>query len=326
MCKIIGEDYGKELLTDSFLNTRIDLRRVILNNSMASEGDTFPPQQQDTQPGKQYLMTPLPISVDPNYKPSNKLQGKVALVTGGDSGIGRAVCYYFSLEGATVAFTYVPGQEDQDANDALALIKQAKASDASDPVAIPTDLRSEAQCQQVVEQVASLFGRIDVLVNNAAVQFYTESILDITEEQLKRTFETNIYAYIFMARESLKHMKEGSAIINTTSVVAYAGNADLLDYSCTKGAIVTFTRSLALQLLKQGIRVNGVAPGPIWTPLQVASLPVDKVVNFNSEAPIGRAGEPFEMAPSYVFLASNECSSYITGQVIHPNGGSIVNG
>ncbi|KAH9617445.1 hypothetical protein KSS87_020705, partial [Heliosperma pusillum] len=286
---------------------------------MACEPQKLPPQHQDTQPGKQYMMYPLPISVDPNYKPSNKLQGKVALVTGGDSGIGRAVCYYFALEGATVAFTYVPGQEDQDADDALALIKQGKASHAGDPVAIPTDLRSEAQCVQVVEQVVSLFGRIDVLVNNAAVQFYTESIQDITEEQLRRTFETNIFAYIFMARESLKHMKEGSAIINTTSVLAYAGNADLLDYSCTKGAIVTFTRSLALQLIKRGIRVNGVAPGAIWTPLQVASWPAEKVADLGSQEPVGRVGQPFEMAPSYVFLASNECSSFMTGQVLHPN-------
>ncbi|XP_074307254.1 glucose and ribitol dehydrogenase-like [Silene latifolia] len=292
---------------------------------MAYPGGKYPAQHQDTQPGKQYLMCPLPISVDPNYKPSNKLQGKVALVTGGDSGIGRAVCYYFALEGATVAFTYVPGQEDQDASDALALIKQAQASDASDPVAIPTDLRCEAQCRQVVDQVAILFGRIDVLVNNAAVQFYTESIEDITEEQLRTTFETNIFSYIFMARESLKYMKEGSAIINTTSVVAYTGNADVLDYSCTKGAIVTFTRSLALQLIKRGIRVNGVAPGGVWTPLQVVSWPAEMVANLGFQEPIGRIAEPFEMAPSYVFLASNDCSSFMTGQVLHPNGGIIVN-
>ncbi|KAL9240796.1 hypothetical protein vseg_014974 [Gypsophila vaccaria] len=295
---------------------------------MAGEGVKLPAQQQDTQPGKQYLMSPLPKSYDPNYKPSNKLRGKVALVTGGDSGIGRAVCYYFSLEGATVAFTYVQGVEDRDASDALALITQAKTSDADGPLAIPTDLRSEDRCKQVVEEVVSHFGRIDVLVNNAAVGYYAESIEDITEEQLRTTFETNFFGYFFMAKHSLRHMKEGSSIVNTTSVVAYKGNAVLVDYSSTKGAIVAFTRSLALQLMKRGIRVNGVAPGPIWTPLVVASGsgPPDTIVNFNSKAPIGRAGEPCELAPSYVFLASNECSSYVTGQVLHPNGGTVING
>ncbi|KAL9240795.1 hypothetical protein vseg_014973 [Gypsophila vaccaria] len=295
---------------------------------MASEGVKLEAQEQETQPGKQYLMNPPPKSYDPNYKPSNKLQGKVALVTGGDSGIGRAVCYYFALEGATVAFTYVQGVEDQDASDALALITQAKTGDADEPLAIPTDLRSEDRCKQVVDEVVSRFGRIDVLVNNAAVQYYAESIEDITEEQLRTTFETNFFGYFFMAKHSLRHMKEGSSIVNTASAVAYKGSALLVDYSSTKGAIVTFTRSLALQLMKRGIRVNGVAPGLIWTPLEVASgsCPPDAILNFNSKAPMGRIGEPYEMAPSYVFLASNECSSYVTGQVLHPNGGTVING
>lgn len=284
-----------------------------------------PAQHQDTQPGKQYLMHPLPISVNPHYAPSNKLRGKVALVTGGDSGIGRAVCYFYSLEGATVAFTYVKGDEDRDAEDALTLIRQAKTADAGEPLAIPTDLRSEANCKEVVEKVVSQFKRIDILVNNAAVQFYAESIEEITEESLRRTFETNIFPCFFLSRYSLKHMQRGSCIINTTSVVAYQGNATLVDYSATKGAIVTFTRSLALQLIDRGIRVNGVAPGPIWTPLQVASFPADKVAKLNEQAPMGRVGEPFEVAPCYVFLASNDCSSYITGQVLHPNGGAINN-
>ncbi|VFQ88192.1 unnamed protein product [Cuscuta campestris] len=282
----------------------------------------YPAQHQETQPGKEYQMNPLPISVNPNYTPSNKLLGKVALVTGGDSGIGRAVCYYFSLEGATVAFTYVKGEEDQDAEDALRLIKDAKAPDAGEPIAVPADLRSEAACKAVV---AGRFKGIDILVNNAAVQYYAESIEEITEERLRRTFETNIFPYFFMSRYSLRHMEKGSCIINTSSVLAYTGKATLVDYSSTKGAIVTFTRSLALQLMKRGIRVNGVAPGPIWTPLQVVSLPVEKVGAFNEEAPMERAGEPFEVAPSYVFLASNDCSSYITGQFLHPNGGSIIN-
>lgn len=292
---------------------------------MASEDAKFPPQHQDTQPGKQYLMHPQPQTVNPHYKPSNKLQGKVALVTGGDSGIGRAVCYHFSLEGATVAFTYVKGQEDRDAADALTLIKEAKSSDAKEPIAIPTDVRYEENCEHVVDEVIKQFGCIDILVNNAAVQFYAESIEDVTANMLRQTFETNFFAYFFMARYALRHMKEGSSIINTTSVLAYQGRKDLLDYSCSKGAIVSFTRSLSLQLVNRGIRVNGVAPGPIWTPLQVASLPVDQIVNLGSEVPLDRAGQPYEMAPAYVFLASNDCSSYITGQFIHPNGGTIIN-
>ncbi|XP_021750337.1 glucose and ribitol dehydrogenase-like [Chenopodium quinoa] len=294
---------------------------------MASKYQKFPPQSQETQPGKQYLMNPLPISTNPQYKPSNKLQGKVALVTGGDSGIGRAVCYYFALEGANVAFTYVKGPEDRDADDALALIREAaKENDAGEPIAILADLRlGEDECKKVVDKVVSQFGCIDVLVNNAAVQYYKENIEDITEGQLRTTFEINIFAYIFMAKHAMKHMKEGSSIINSSSALAYIGEQTLVDYSSTKGAIVSFTRSLGLQLIKRGIRVNGVAPGPIWTPLEVASLPVDRVVTFGKEAAMDRAGQPFELAPSYVFLASNECSSYLTGQFLHPNGGMIVN-
>ncbi|KNA21804.1 hypothetical protein SOVF_039770 [Spinacia oleracea] len=249
--------------------------------------------------------------------------GKVALVTGGDSGIGRAVCYYFALEGATVAFTYdVKGVEDRDAEDALTLIrKAAKESNASEPIAIPADLQGEEKCKEVVDKVVSHFGGIDVLVNNAGVAYYNENIEDVTEQQLRKTFEINIFAYFFLAKHAVKHMKEGSSIINTASVQAYKGEANRVDYSASKGAIVTFTRSLSLQFIKRGIRVNGVAPGPIWTPIQVAnSLPVEKIVTLGSETPMDRAGQPFEVAPSYVFLASNECSSYFTGQVLHPNG------
>ncbi|XP_021761087.1 glucose and ribitol dehydrogenase-like [Chenopodium quinoa] len=296
---------------------------------MTSKGEKFPPQSQDSQPGKQYLMNPLPKSVNPQYKPSKKLHGKVALVTGGDSGIGRSVCYYFALEGATVAFTYVKGPEDRDADDALALIREAaKENDAGEPIAIPADLRlGEDECKRVVDKVVSHFERIDVLVNNAGVAYYTESIEDITEEQLRMSFEINYFASFFLAKHSVKHMKEGSSIINTASVTAYGGGETFVDYSSTKGALVSFTRSLGLQLIKRGIRVNGVAPGPIWTPIQVASsLPVEQVENIGSYAPMGRAGEPFEVAPSYVFLASNECSSYFTGQVLHPNGGEVING
>ncbi|XP_074292204.1 glucose and ribitol dehydrogenase homolog 2-like [Silene latifolia] len=292
---------------------------------MANEDEKFPAQQQDTQPGKQYVMRPLPITVNPNYKGSNKLHGKVALVTGGDSGIGRAVCYLFALEGATVAFTYVKGQEDIDAEDALKLISEAKAKDADGPIAIPTDLRSEDNCKRVVDEVVTRFGRIDVLVNNVAVQFYSKSIEEVSADQLRQTYETNFFAYFFLARFALRHMKEGSCIINTSSSTAYTGLPTLLEYSTTKGAIVAFTRSLALQLIPRKIRVNGVAPGPVWTPLEVASLPVEEVVKFGSQVPMDYAAQPYEIAPSYVFLASNDCSSYFTGQFLHPNGGQVVN-
>lgn len=287
----------------------------------------FPPQTQPQQPGKEYIMRPLPLAINPDYKPSEKLNGKVALVTGGDSGIGRSVCYHFALEGATVAFTYVQGIEDRDKDDTLKMLLKAKSSDAEDPIAIATDVSSEEDCKRVVEQVASKYGRIDILVNNAGVQHYTNLVEEITEEWLVRLFRTNIFGYFFMTKHSLKHMKEGSSIINTTSVTAYAGSPhQLLDYLSTKGSIVSFTRGLALRLADKGIRVNGVAPGPIWTPLQPASLPAYEVEYLGSDVPMKRAGQPYEMAPSYVFLASNQCSSYMTGQVLHPNGGTIING
>ncbi|KAL8155403.1 hypothetical protein AgCh_000692 [Apium graveolens] len=228
---------------------------------MASGGQ-FPPQKQERQPGKEHLMDPTPHHVSQDYTPDNKLHGKVALVTGGDSGIGRAVCHHFAMEGATVAFTYVKGQEDKDANDTLQLIRQAKSSDAKDPIAIAADLGYDDNCKRVVDQVVNVFGRIDVLVNNAAEQYKANSVEDIDEERLERVFRTNIFAYFFMARHALKHMREGSTIINTTSINAYKGNAKLLDYTATKGAIVAFTRGLSLQLINKGIRVNGVAPGP----------------------------------------------------------------
>ncbi|XP_074267637.1 glucose and ribitol dehydrogenase-like [Silene latifolia] len=283
--------------------------------------EKFPPQHQDIQPGKQYLMHPYPITVNPNYIGSNKLKGKVALVTGGDSGIGKAVCYHFALEGATVAFTYVYGQEEKDAAVALALFRQAKTVEAGDPIAIPTNLQYEENCERVVNQVVARFGRIDVLVNNAALQFYSRSIQEVSSDQLRTIYEVNFFAYFFMAKFALRHMREGSAIINTASSTAFTGLPTLLDYSTTKGAIVSFTRSLALQLIDRKIRVNGVVPGPVWTPLEVSSLPVDEVVTFGTQVPLDYAAQPYEIAPSYVFLASNDCSSYFTGQFLHPNGG-----
>ncbi|XP_027933319.1 NADPH-dependent aldehyde reductase 1, chloroplastic-like [Vigna unguiculata] len=293
---------------------------------MASGEYRFPPQKQYTQPGKEYLMNPPPQYSSPDYKPSNKLQGKVAVVTGGDSGIGRAVCNLFSLEGATVIFTYVKGQEDIDARDTLEIIRKGKSGDAKEPMAIAVDLGYEENCKRVVDEVINAYGCIDVLVNNAAVQFQSDSLEEIDDKRLDKVFRTNIFSYFFMTKYAVRHMKEGSSIINTTSVVAYQGFATLVDYASTKGAIVGFTRALALQLVSKGIRVNGVAPGPIWTPLQVASFTVEQIVVFGSDVtPMKRAGQPIEVAPSYVFLASNQCSSYITGQVLHPNGGTIVN-
>ncbi|XP_062084722.1 NADPH-dependent aldehyde reductase 1, chloroplastic-like [Humulus lupulus] len=294
---------------------------------MASDGQKqFPPQKQETQPGKEHVMDPTPQFSSPHYQPSNKLQGKIALVTGGDSGIGRAVSHCFALEGATVAFTYVKGHEDKDAQDTLSILKESKTPDAKDPIAVAADLGFNVNCKRVVDEVVNAYGRIDILVNNAAEQYRTSSLDEIDDERLERVFRTNIFSHFFLTSCVLKHMKEGSAIINTTSVVAYLGNSELLDYTATKGAILAFTRGLALQLVNKGIRVNGVAPGPIWTPLVPASFSEDETAKFGSEVPMKRAGQPFEVAPSYVFLACNHCSSYMTGQVLHPNGGAIVNG
>ncbi|OVA05764.1 Short-chain dehydrogenase/reductase SDR [Macleaya cordata] len=293
---------------------------------MASGGQQFPPQKQEGQPGKEHAMDPTPKSTTQDYKPSNKLHGKVALVTGGDSGIGRAVCHCFALEGATVAFTYVKSQEDKDAEDTLQMIKQAKTSDAKDPICVPADLGFDENCKRVIDEVVNAFGRIDILVNNAAEQYKAGSIEEIDEQRLERVFRTNIFSYFFMTRHAVKHMREGSSIINTTSVTAYKGNPKLLDYTSTKGAIVAFTRGLALQLVSKGIRVNGVAPGPVWTPLMIpASFSEEESAKFGSQVPMGRAGQPHEIAPSYVFLASEADSSYFAGQVLHPNGGTIVN-
>ncbi|XP_039115187.1 glucose and ribitol dehydrogenase-like [Dioscorea cayenensis subsp. rotundata] len=295
---------------------------------MASGGQPFPHQTQERQPGKEHEMDPTPQVISPDYKPANKLQGKVALVTGGDSGIGRSVCRYFVLEGATVAFTHVKSEEDKDADATLKMLMEDKKSinsGAKDPIAIPADLGLEENCKRVVDEVVKTYGHIDILVNNAAEQYVHINIEEISDEQLKRVFATNMFSYFYVTKFAVKHMGKGSSIINTTSVNAYKGNKLLLDYTATKGGIVGFTRGLALQMVDKGIRVNGVAPGPIWTPLIPASFPADKVANFGKEVPMGRAGQPCEVAPSYVFLASQD-SSYYTGQVLHPNGGTIVNG
>ncbi|OEL13166.1 Glucose and ribitol dehydrogenase-like protein [Dichanthelium oligosanthes] len=302
---------------------RARARLSLAARAMASQ-QQFPPQQQGSQPGKEHAMDPRPEAIIKNYKSANKLKDKVALVTGGDSGIGRAVCLCFALEGATVAFTFVKGHEDKDAAETLQALRDIKSrTGARDPMAVPADLGYEDNCRRVVEEVAGAYGgRIDVLVNNAAEQYERPCITEVTEADLDRVFRTNIFSYFLVTKYTVPHMAEGGSIVNTSSVNAYKGNKTLLDYTATKGAIVAFTRALALQLADKGIRVNGVAPGPIWTPLIPASFGEEKVVQFGSEVPMKRAGQPAEVAPSYVFLASEQDSSYMSGQFLHVNGKS----
>ena len=286
---------------------------------MPEEQSLQPPQHQDQQPGRESEMTPRPKADDPQYRGSGKLQDKVALITGGDSGIGRAVAIFYAKEGADVAILYL--NEHDDAKETKRLVEEQGRR----AVTIAGDIGDENFCQQAVQQAVDALGKLDILVNNAAEQHPQESILDISKEQLERTFRTNIFGMFFMTKAAMKHLHEGSAIVNTTSVTAYQGNPQLLDYSSTKGAIVAFTRALSQSLVEKGIRVNAVAPGPIWTPLIPSTFPEDKVANFGKQVPMQRAGQPEEVAPSYVFLASDD-SSYISGQVIHPNGGTVVNG
>lgn len=264
-------------------------------------------------------MEEQPTSKLPSLEHSNRLAGKVVLITGGDSGIGRAVAVAAAYAGAKIVINYL--EEQKDADTTRTLVEEAGGS----CLAIAGDVGDQAVCQSVIDQAIAEYGRIDVLINNAAEQHPQKSLEDITSEQLERTFRTNIFAMFYMAQAALPHMSKGSSIINTTSVTAYAGNPELLDYSSTKGAIVAFTRSLSLSLVEKGIRVNAVAPGPIWTPLIPSTFPPDKVEHFGEQVPMKRSGEPAEVAPAYVFLASDE-ASYISGQVIHVNGGNIVNG
>ena len=264
-------------------------------------------------------MKPRPQLDDPNYRPADKLKNRVALITGGDSGIGAATAIAFAKEGADIAIVYL--EEHQDADE----IREIVQAYGRQCVTIAGDVGDSSFCKQCVRQVVKRFGKIDILVNNAAEQHEQSKLEDISDAQLERTFRTNIFAYFYMSREALPHLKKGSAIINTTSVTAYRGSAHLIDYASTKGAIVGFTRSLAQSVVEREIRVNAVAPGPIWTPLIPATFSAKKVAEFGSDVPMGRAGEPSEVAPCYVFLASPD-SSYVTGQVLHPNGGEIVNG
>lgn len=277
-----------------------------------------PAQHQKEQPGLEHKMQPRPKVEQPEYRPAGKLENKVALITGGDSGIGRAVAVIFAKEGANVAISYL--NEHKDAEETVRLVEKQ----GRECLALPGDIGQEKVCRQIVEKTVSEFGRLDILVNNAAEQHPQEEITKITSEQLEQTFRTNIFSYFFFAKAAAPHLKRGSVIINTTSVTAYRGSSHLLDYSATKGAIVAFTRSLSEAIIEKGIRVNGVAPGPVWTPLIPSTFPAKQVAEFGSDVPMKRAGEPMEIAPCYVFLASSD-SSYMTGQILHPNGGEIIN-
>ncbi|WHY78946.1 SDR family oxidoreductase [Neobacillus sp. WH10] len=290
-----------------------------MSNNQKKQKQTFPPQHQNHQPGVENEMNPLPISVDPNYRAGGKLTGKTAIITGGDSGIGKSVAIYFAKEGADVVVVYL--EEDQDAEETKKLIE----AEGRSCLLFAGDIGNEDFCKEIVHKTIAQFSKLDILVNNAAEQHPQQSLLNITSAQLEKTFRTNIFSYFYMTKMALPYLKKGASIINTTSITAYEGNEQLLDYSASKGAIVSFTRSLAKSLTLQEIRVNGVAPGPIWTPLIPSTFTADKVATFGSTTPMGRAGQPFELAPAYVFLASDD-STYVSGQMIHVNGGTIVNG
>lgn len=277
---------------------------------------TKPAQKQPGQPGEEQQMRPRP-QTQPRFAGSGKLRDKVAIITGGDSGIGRAVAVAFANEGADVCVVYLA--EDNDAQETKRMVEEKGRR----CLLVKGDVGDEKFCIKAVETAAREFGRLDILVNNAAEQHERESLEDISAEQLEKTFRTNIFAHFFMARAALKHMKPGSSILGTASITAYEGNVNLIDYSSTKGAIVSFIRSLSKSLIKKGIRVNGVAPGPIWTPLIPATFTPEHVEEFGANTPMERPGEPNEVAPCFVFLASED-ASYMTGQILHPNGGRFI--
>ena len=278
---------------------------------------TFPKQHQDIQPGMEYKMEPLPIFDNPNYIPSDKLKNKVVIISGGDSGIGRAISLLFAKEGADIVICYF--NEHEDANYTKRLVENCGRK----CLLIPGDLRDPDLSTYITKVTISKFGKIDVLINNCGVQFPQNSILDISNKQLKDTFETNVFSFFYLTKAVLPYLNSNSSIINTTSITAFDGKKNLIDYSATKGAITVFTKSLALSLADKKIRVNAVAPGPIWTPLIPSSFNEDEVEIFGTDVPLKRAGQPFELAPAYLYLASDD-SKYVTGQIIHVNGGSIV--
>ena len=285
----------------------------------ATPHEVRPPQSQE-RPGLESKMKPRPVFDYPDVKGSEKLKNKIALITGGDSGIGKAVAILFAKEGADVAIAYL--NEGSDARETKKIIENTYGRQC---LLLPGDISKEQHCKAAVKRTVKEFGRIDILVNNAGLHFENTSIEKISTRELLKTFETNIFSFFWITKASIPHMRKGAAIINSSSVTAYRGSAALMDYASTKGAIVSFTRSLSANLAPKGIRVNGVAPGPIWTPLIAASFKPKKAAKHGSEVPLERAGQPVEVAPSYLFLACSD-SSYMTGQFLHPNGGEIVNG
>jgi NAD(P)-dependent dehydrogenase (short-subunit alcohol dehydrogenase family) len=286
---------------------------------MGDSKDFSKEPKQEHQPGKENKMSPAPEYIKENYRASGKLTGKKALITGGDSGIGRAVALHFAKEGADVAIVYL--EEDQDADKTRRLVE----AEGRTCLCIKGDVKKPAFCRKAVSKAVKSLGGLNILVNNAAQQFPQEELIKIDDKQLDLTFKTNIYSYFYFAIEALAYLREGDTIINTTSVTAYRGSPHLIDYSSTKGAITSFIRSLGMNLANKKIRVNGVAPGPIWTPLIVSSFKKEDIRKFGTDTPMGRAGQPSEVAPAYVFLASDD-ASYITSQVIHVNGGEGING
>ncbi|WP_147803199.1 SDR family oxidoreductase [Alkalicoccus halolimnae] len=279
-----------------------------------------PQQTQRQQPGVEDTeMTPSPVYDDPDYRGSGKLENQVVLITGGDSGIGRAVSIAAAKEGAKVVISYKNEHEDAETTKALVEEKGVEC------IIIDGDIGDEDTCKKIVAQTVDHFGRLDCLINNAAEQHYAEDLRDISKDQMERTFQTNIFGAFHMTKAALDHLEPGSSIVNSVSIVAYQGMPVLMDYSATKGALVALTRSLSENLASKGIRVNGVAPGPIWTPLIPASFPKEQVEKFGTSSPMGRPGQPAELAPAYIYLASHD-SSFVSGQVIHVNGGKVVNG
>ncbi|AWB44074.1 NAD(P)-dependent oxidoreductase [Paenibacillus sp. CAA11] len=285
---------------------------------MSQNKQTLPPQHQYQQPGIESHMNPMP-QYEGDYKAAGKLKGKVALITGGDSGIGRAVAIAYAKEGADVAIIYLNEQSDAKKT------KEEIEQEGVKSLLIDGDVGDEEFCKQAVQKTVDTLGGLDILVNNAGEQHPQQSIEDITTEQLHKTFQTNIFSMFYLVKAAMPHFKKGSTIINTASITAYEGNPQLIDYSSTKGAIISFTRALSNNIVGKGIRVNAVAPGPIWTPLIPSTFDEKQVKEFGANTPMKRPGQPEELAPAYVFLASND-SSYISGQTIHINGGTVVNG
>lgn len=276
----------------------------------------FPLQHQNEQPGDQKQMNPAPVTDNASYRGSGKLKGRVAVISGADSGIGQAIASAFAKEGADIVCAYYNQKEDAEATKKIVEAAGKKCT------LIMCDLKSEAEANRVIETAMNDFGHIEVLVNNIAVQYPQNSLKDITAQQLEITFATNVFGYFFLTKAALPHLKAGASIINTASVTAYKGSPTLIDYSATKGAIVSFTRSLSLSLIRTGIRVNAVAAGPVWTPLIPSSFSPQEVEKFGQDVPAARAAQPYEIAPAYVYLASDD-SAYVSGQVIHVNGGEI---